>query len=246
MKFKLLFCFAFLFFPSFILMAQEGEPLAKSSSDVGNFSNSAEKQKVQENQKNALLAEKENSNIIYKGEHHLLIGVGLDVPLFMHFYNDKTVGKKGNGVVRSADSYNPPVGLNGFFNYQFFLDHGFAIGAILGGTYISTAQNNQTLIHLGLNLTYMIRRWPIDIPISFEIGGHFNSLQLPYPANSVRSGGIFFKPQIGMVYNINENWGVGFSTEYAIAPEIFLNEYKDQSNFAHWWGFTVNIRYRIN
>ena len=217
----LLLIFTFLSFP-FLLFSQEDtvKPLT-------------------DNQSNTL-------NIIYKGEHHIYIGIGLDVPMFMHFYNDKSVGTKGNGVVNATHYYSPAVGLNGFFNYKFFLDKGWALGAVLGGSYISTKQNSQTLIHLGADVTYMVRRWPVDIPISFELGGYFNSLLLPYPAENLRSGGFFMKPQIGMIYNINENWGIGFSTEWWIVPEILLNEYKNQSNFSHIWGFTINLRYKTN
>lgn len=187
---------------------------------------------------------KDAQNIIYKGEHHLYIGVGMMVPIFMHFYNNENLGN--NGFMLSSEHYDPPVGLSGFFDYKFFLNDGWALGAELGGAYIRTTQNAQTLIHLGAEVTYMIRRWPVDIPISFEIGGYFNTLRQEYPAENLQSGGIFFKPEIGFSYNINENWGVGGSMAWWVTPEIYLDEERvDQSVFAHAWALTVNVRYRF-
>lgn len=192
----------------------------------------------------------ENLNIIYKGEHHLNIGLGMTVPVFMHFYNNPQMGK--NGVVLSSEHYDPPVGLAGYFNYRFFFDKGWALGAELGGSYIRTTQNSQTLVHIMAEATYMIRRWPVDIPISFGIGAHFNSLQQEYPATDLQSGGLFFKPSIGFSYNINENWGIGLTTAWSIIPEIYLSDgtpegdyLEKQSAFSHVWSLAINIRYRF-
>lgn len=191
-------------------------------------------------------AKDDEINLIYKGEHHLNIGVGMTVPVLMHFYNDPTIGDRGNGVVISSDFYEPPVGLSGFFDYKFFLGGGWALGAELGGTYLKSTNNSQTLIHLGAEATYMIRRWPVDIPISFGIGGHFNTFRREAPAKNIQSGGIFFKPEIGMTYNINEEWGIGFTTAWWIVPEIYLNEpLAKQSAFNHIWSFAVNVRYKF-
>ncbi len=194
---------------------------------------------------NIKLSEESDLNIIYKGEHHLNLNVGLTVPVVMHFYNNLNLGN--NGWVLAPDHYDPAVGLTGSFMYRYFFDKGFFLGGELGGTYIQTSQNSQTLITLAADAGYMIRRWPVDIPISLSIGGHFNSLQQEYPAQDLQTGGIFIKPSIGVLYNIDETWALGATTSWNIYPEIYVtDELKNDSVFANFWSFAITVRYRFN
>lgn len=184
-------------------------------------------------------------NLIYKGEHHLTLNLGMAVPMYMHFYNHPALGK--NGVVLSSEHYDPPVGLEGSFLYRYFFDKGFSVGAELGGAFLKTTQNSQTLVTLGADFAYTLRRWPVDLPFSFTLGAHFNSLQQEYPAQNLQSGGIFFKPSFGVLYNLNENWALGATTSFWIVPEIYLTDtLKNESCFAHFWQFAVTVRYRFN
>ena len=236
-----------LLFFAFVLNSQESNEEEKNKEE--------EKNEQEITKEEAEKKENDSLDLIYKGEQHLYLGVGMLVPVFMHFYNNKTLGN--NGFVISAEHYEPPLGLTGYFEYKHFLNEHWAVGAQLGGSYSKTSENAQTLIHAGFVTTFMIRKWPVDIPISLEIGGHFNSLKQESPAKDIQSGGFFIKPEIGFFYNIDENWGVGGSMAWWVVPEIYTMSYdKDnkefvehdlvnQSTFAHSWALTLNVRYRF-
>ncbi len=197
----------------------------------------SEKKKAQ-----SIVRDNEDNNVIYQGDMFVRGALGFDVPIFAHFYNDKSIGK--NGAVLAPKQYGCPVGGNLDLSFLYFFENNWGVGVELAGELLQTKEKYQSIVALGALGGYMFRTWPFDTFLGSGLGLSFNSLYINGGDNLLYIS-FYFKPELEFFWNINKDWAVGFDTDYWIIPEIYFDNKKNQSSFTHFWSIGFAVRYKI-
>lgn len=214
-----------------------------SHEDESNTNSTNQKTLKNNKKKNIQSVVKPSNNIIYSGEMFIRFSLGMSVPLFSHFFKDKSIGK--NGYTNNTKYYGVPVGGTVAVDFMYFLEKNWGVGIELALQLLQTQANYQSLVAVGARAQYMLRRWPFDIPFSVGLGVAFNSLYIE-DVESFLYAGPYIKPDFGFFYNINDKWGIGFNTTFWVVSEFYFdNNKKNQSNFSAFWDITLSARYRF-
>ena len=147
-------------------------------------------------------------------------------------------------VLSSAEGFDPVLdntyfGGNAGMGFEAFLNHNVSLGAEISYTFAYAKDNNlYTSVPLSASLSYYLSQGTIDLPISLGAGVVYNSF-----ADQSYLSPIFLKPQVGLFWNFNENWGVGIDLDYWFVPEFYTGTNADKTAYLNSASVRLALQY---
>lgn len=152
---------------------------------------------------------------IRKGDQFIRMGLQLGIPLF------------NTSLEKFAIKTNIYPGGSIFLGYTHYLTKGVSIGGDLAFTFhLTLGSNLYFAIPFTINSGYTFAIQKIRIPLTFGIGGDFQSY------NGTRYFSLFFRPQAGVFYQYSPEWSFGGELSWDIVPQWYKKrEYNRTGNF---------------
>jgi hypothetical protein len=140
----------------------------------------------------------------------------------------------------NAITDNTYLGGNASMGFEAFLNRRVSLGFELGFTF-SYAKDDTlyTAVPFLGNLSYYALQGDIDIPLTLGVGVIYNS----YGKQSYLSP-FFLKPEIGVIWNFNDNWGLGVDTSYWFVPEIYTGDNSHKTALYNAVSAKLSLQYR--
>jgi hypothetical protein len=138
------------------------------------------------------------------GDKMLSINLGLLIPLFFQAANGSIAGT------------NLSLGGSGSIRFESFLSSNVTLGGELGGS-LSFSPNGRTLIMVPLTarVSYILRRYPFEFPLSFGAGINLTKLDDAFHIDPI------LKPAVSFYWNYNAEWAFGINLAYSWIPQIY-------------------------
>lgn len=129
---------------------------------------------------------------------------------------------------------NASMGFEAFFNRQ------SSLGFEIGYTFAYSKDNTlYTAVPLAAQVNHYLLQGTLDLPIGIGAGLIYNS----YGERSYLSP-FFLKPEIGLIWNFNENWGIGVDLSYWFVPEIYTGDQADDTAYLSSASAKFSLQYR--
>lgn len=135
---------------------------------------------------------------------------------------------------------NSYLGGNASMGFEAFLNHSISLGVELGYTF-SYAKNGNlyTAVPLNGTISYYLLSGDLDIPLTLGAGIIYNS----YDDRSYLSP-LYLRPEIGMIWNFNDNWGLGFDLGYWFVPEIYFGANASETAISNSASMKLTLQYK--
>jgi hypothetical protein len=134
-----------------------------------------------------------------------------------------------------------PLSLGGTasMGFEAFFNHTLSIGAEIGYSFAFARDNNlYTSVPLVANLSYYALSGSVDIPLTLGLGVVYNKY---------KDSGAFtpiVKPEVGVIWNFNDNWGLGVDMSYYFIPEFKFGTFSDQTAFNNSGSVKLSLQYK--
>ena len=144
---------------------------------------------------------------IRKGDQFIRMGLQLGIPLF------------NTSPEKSAIYSKIDPGGSIFLGYTHYLTKGVSIGGDVTFTFhLTLGSNLYFAIPFTINSGYTFAIQKIRIPLTFGIGGDFQSY------TETRYFSLFFRPQAGVFYQYSPEWSFGGELSWDIVPQWYKNK----------------------
>lgn len=165
------------------------------------------------------------------GDKMLSINLGFLIPLFFQATNG------------SVDATNLSLGGAGSIRFESFLSSHVTLGGELGGS-LSFSPNGRTLIMVPLTarVSYILRRYPFEFPLSFGAGINFTKLDDAFHIDPI------VKPAAAFYWNYNAEWAFGLNLAYSWIPQIYSGGGQvpsDHTRFGNFLDVTLSALYHF-
>lgn len=165
------------------------------------------------------------------GDQMLSLNLGLFIPLFF------TGGPDG------LQDANLTLGGTGHLLWSAFLTNELAVGGELGGMFAFTPNRNTLfMIPLATRLTYFIRSYPFEFPLSLAAGMNFSRFGDSFKIDPI------IIPGVGFYWNLNTEWAFGLDARYWWVPQIYTGQSEIPSadnRFGNFLATTLSVLYRF-
>jgi hypothetical protein len=134
-----------------------------------------------------------------------------------------------------------PLSLGGSaaMGFEAFFNHTTSIGAEIGYTFARARDRNlYTTVPLIANLSYYVVSGDLDIPLTIGLGVAYNK----FDESSFFSP--IIKPEVGVIWNFNESWGLGVDMSYYFTPEFKFGTYSDHTAFNNSASVKLSLQYK--
>ncbi len=166
------------------------------------------------------------------GDQLFFFDAGLYRPLF--------ILAPGQNSVYESIIDNTYLGGNASMGFEAFYNHQVSFGVEIGYTFSYAKDNNlYTAVPLSANVSYYLLQGDIDLPISLGAGIVYNSF-----ADESYLSPIFLKPQIGLVWNFNDNWGVGLDLDYWFVSEFYMGDNAEKTTYLNSASARITLQYK--
>jgi hypothetical protein len=162
------------------------------------------------------------------GDQMLSLNLGLFIPLFY----------TGDGV-RDA---NLTLGGTGHLVWSSFVNNNLAIGGEFGGMFAFTPnQNTLFMIPLAARLSYFLRSYPFEFPLTFAAGINFSRFGENFKTDPI------LIPGVGFYWNYTIEWAFGLDVRYWWVPQIYQGPEppSSDSRFGNFLATTLSVLYRF-
>lgn len=144
---------------------------------------------------------------IRKGDQFIRMGLQLGIPLF------------NTSPEKFAVKTNIYPGGSIFLGYSYYLTKGVSIGGDIAFNFYPTLGSNLYFaIPFTINSGYTFATGKFRIPLTFGIGGDFQSY------NGTRYFSLFFRPQAGCFYQYSPEWSFGGELSWDIVPQWYKDK----------------------
>jgi hypothetical protein len=139
----------------------------------------------------------------------------------------------------TIEMYPLSLGGTASMGFEAFFNHNVSIGAEIGYSFAFARDNNlYTSVPLVANLSYYAVSGGVDIPITIGIGAAYNKY---------KDSGVFtpiVKPEVGVIWNFNDNWGLGVDMSYYFLPEFKFGTFSDQTAYNNSASVKLSLQYK--
>ncbi|MFP4385323.1 MAG: TP0733 family outer membrane beta-barrel protein [Spirochaetia bacterium] len=164
------------------------------------------------------------------GDQVLTINLGPIIPLFFQALDG------------SVEPTNLTLGGGGSIHWGSFVNNRWTIGLEAGGMF-AFSPNNRTLFMLPVTgkLSYYLRSFPFEIPLSLGIGMNMTRLSGNFHVEPI------VKPAVSVFWKYNAEWSFGANFVYWWIPQIYLINPppKDHSRFGNFLEVTLSALYHF-
>lgn len=164
------------------------------------------------------------------GDFILGVNAGLFIPMFYY------------GGPDGVEDANLTLGGTGHIYYGGYLSNNVAVGGEIGGSF-SFSPNDNTLYMLLIagRYTYFLRRFPFEFPLSVSAGFNFSRFGENFKTDPA------ITPSVGVLWNLNAQWGFGFDVRYWWVPQIYRGPSppSDESRVGNFLSTTLSLAYRF-
>lgn len=165
------------------------------------------------------------------GDQMLSLNMGLFIPLFF---------AGGPDGIKDA---NLSLGGTGHLLWSAFLSNELALGGELGGMFAFTPNRNTLfMIPLAARLTYFLRAYPFEFPLSLAAGMNFSRFGESFKIDPI------LIPGVGFYWNMNTEWAFGFDARYWWVPQIYTGQSEvpsSENRFGNFLATTLSVMYRF-
>lgn len=137
---------------------------------------------------------------------------------------------------------NLTVGGTGHLQWSAFLNNNWAVGGEFGGMFAFTPnQNTLFMIPLATRLTYFLRAYPFEFPLSLAAGINFSRFEENFKSDPI------LIPGIGAYWNYNTEWAFGLDLRWWWVPQIYTGPTppSDDTRFGNFLASTLSVMYRF-
>lgn len=164
------------------------------------------------------------------GDQMISLNLGLFIPLFF---------SGGDGI----QGTNLSLGGTGHLAWSGFLTDQLAIGGEFGGMFAFSPNGNPLyMVPLAARLTYFLRRFPFEFPLTLAAGISFNSFNESFKVDPI------VIPGVGAYWNLNTEWAFGIDLRYWWVPQLYLGQSEistDDTRFGNFLATTASVLYRF-
>ncbi len=165
-----------------------------------------------------------------RGDQLISLNLGLIVPLFYW------------GGPDGVQDANLSLGGTGHLMWSSFINNNLAIGGEFGGMFAFTPNRNTLfMIPLAARLTYFLRSYPFEFPLTFAAGVNFSRFNDNFKTDPV------LIPGVGFYWNYTVEWAFGLDVRYWWVPQIYRGPEppSSDSRFGNFLGTTLAVLYRF-
>jgi len=164
------------------------------------------------------------------GDQMLSLNLGTIFPLFY------TGGPDG------MEDANLTVGGTGHLQWSAFVNNNLAVGGEFGGMFAFTPnQNTLFMIPLAARLTYFLRAYPFEFPLSLAAGVNFSRFEENFKTDPI------LIPGAGVYWNYNTEWAFGLDLRWWWVPQIYTGPTppSEDTRFGNFLASTLSVMYRF-
>lgn len=137
---------------------------------------------------------------------------------------------------------NLSVGGTGHLLWSSYVSNNLSIGGEFGGMFAFTPNRNTLfMIPLAARLTYSLRAFPFEFPLSIAAGVNFSRF-----SDSFKTDPIVI-PGAGFYWNYSSEWAFGLDVRYWWVPQIYTGPEPptSDSRYGNFLASTIGILYRF-
>lgn len=165
------------------------------------------------------------------GDQMLSLNLGMFIPLFF---------AGGPDGIQDA---NLTLGGTGHLMWSAFLTNELAVGGEFGGMFAFTPNRNALyMIPLAARLTYFLRAYPYEFPLSIAAGLNFSRFGDSFKVDPI------IIPGAGFYWNMNTEWAFGFDARYWWVPQVYTDSSEipsSENRFGNFLATTFSVLYRF-
>ena len=165
------------------------------------------------------------------GDQMLSLNLGLFIPLFFA------------GGPDGIEDANLSLGGTGHLLWSAFLTNEIALGGEFGGMFAFTPNRNTLyMIPLAARITYFLRAYPYEFPLSIAAGMNFSRFGESFKIDPI------VIPGVGFYWNLNTEWAFGLDARYWWVPQIYTGQSEvdsSENRFGNFLATTLSVLYRF-
>lgn len=164
------------------------------------------------------------------GDQMLSLNLGGIFPLFY------TGGPDG------TEDANLSFGGTGHLLWSTFINNNLAVGGEFGGMFAFTPNRNTLfMIPLAARLTYFLRVFPFEFPLSIAAGVNFSRFEANFKTDTI------LIPGVGGYWNFNTEWAFGFDARWWWVPQVYTGSTppSEDTRFGNFLTTTLGVMYRF-
>ncbi len=164
-----------------------------------------------------------------QGDQLYFFDAGPMIPLFIYTPNSTPTMSSGTMYVGGTAS----------MGFEAFMNHRTSFGLEIGYTFAYSIDHTlYTSIPFLCNISYYLSQGELDLPITLGAGAIYNKYDEEFYFGSV------VKPELGIIWNFNDNWGIGTDISYWFIPELYFGENADKTAFGNMLSTKITLQYK--